>query len=88
MAFGKIRLLSAYSYGWSEKDFGRSELDQWHEMGELSFKASVEIFPDDSISFDGIIGVTSYYSLRGSSVYDRDLKTKIGNVRYKHMFNR
>jgi len=86
--FGKIRLLSAYSYGWSEKDFGRSELDQWHEMGELSFKASAEIFPDDSISFDGIIGVTSYYSLRGSSVYDRDLKTKIGNVRYKHMFNR
>ncbi len=86
--FGKVWLSSGYRYSWSEEDFGRSELDQWHEMGELSFKASAEISPDDSASFDGIIGVTSYYGLHGGSIYDRDLKTQIGNIRYKHLFNK
>jgi hypothetical protein len=84
----KIKFSIGYRYGWGKEDYRGRVLDQWLELGELSFKASAEISGDDSASFDGIVGVTSYYGLYEISTAERDLKTQIYNFRYKHAFNR
>ncbi|MCD6163425.1 MAG: hypothetical protein J7K40_13575 [candidate division Zixibacteria bacterium] len=86
--FNKIKVITGYRYNWGEEDYGRKQLDQWLEMGELSLKASAEISLDDSVFFDGIVGVTSYFKLNQSSIFERDLKTQIYNFRCKHTFNR
>jgi hypothetical protein len=84
----RIKLQAGYRYGWGEEDFRGSVLDQWFELGEISFKASTEITLKDSAVFDGIIGVTSYYGLYKVSAGERDLKTQIYNFRYRHIFSR
>lgn len=88
MFFDKINITSGYRYNWGKEDYGRKQLDQWLEMGELSLNVSAEISSNDSASFDGIVGVTSYFKLNQSSIFERDLKTQIYNFNYKHIFNR
>jgi hypothetical protein len=57
------------------------------ELGEFSLNASAEPIPGDSVIFNGIVGVTSYYGLNASSFNERDLMTQIYNLRYTHEFN-
>ena len=83
-----LRLSTGYRYSWGKEDYGGKQLDQWHEMGELSFNASAEISSNDSTVFNSIVGVNSYYGLHKRSAYDRDLKTRIHNIRHKHLFSR
>jgi hypothetical protein len=83
----RLKLSAGYRYGWGKEDYRGDVLDQWMELGELSFNASSEITPDDSAAFDGIIGVTSYYGLKTSSDNERDVKTQIYNLKYKHVFS-
>ena len=83
----RVKLSTGYRYGWGEEDYRGDVLDQWMELGEFSFNALSEIAPDDTVAFDGVVGVTSYYGLKTISDNERDVKTQIYNLRYKHVFN-
>lgn len=85
--FDRLKISSGYRWERTEEDFRGVILDQWTELGELSFKALAEIIPGDSLVLNSIIGVTSYYGLHGRTTNDRDLKTEIFDIRYKHIFN-
>ena len=82
-----LKLMGGYRYRWGKEDYRGNILDQWYELGELSFRAEALVFEADSVAFDGIAGVTSYYGLHGNSISDRDLETQIYNFRYLHVFN-
>jgi len=83
----RIKLSAGYRYGWGEEDYRGIFLDQWMELGELSFNATAEITSGDTVAFDGIAGVTSYYGLKTSSDNERDVKSQIFNLKYRHVFN-
>jgi hypothetical protein len=85
--FSRIKLAGGYRWFSGKQDFRGSLLDLWSELGELSFKASAGLGASDTMAFDYISGVTSYYGLHGSAANERDLKTEIFNGRYKHIFN-
>jgi len=84
--YERWRLTGGYRYRWGEEDYRGIFLDQWLELGELSFRLEGLVFETDSVVFDGIAGVTSYYGLHGNSDSDRDLETQIYNFRIRHVF--
>lgn len=84
----RVKISTGYKYSWGEEDYRGSVLDQWMEMGEISFNLSSKLSTMDSLFFDGIIGLTSYYGLHGSTQRDRDVRTRIFNFRLKRLFSR
>ena len=85
--FDRFKFQSGYKYGWGEEDYRGEVLDQSTEMGEVSFGMTAELSSVDSLYFDGIIGVTSYFALHSSTQNDRDILTKIFNGRFKRVFS-
>ena len=86
--FNKLNISTGYRWEKTEEDYRGVILDQWTELGELSLKATADIGPNDSLALNIIVGVTSYYGLHGINNNDRDMKTNIFNIQYKHIFNR
>jgi hypothetical protein len=83
----RFRLLFGYKYNWGQQDFRGEVLDQLTKLGEFSFNFVGEITDNDTVSFDGIMGVTSYYGLRSPSQNERDVQTQIYNAKYRHRFS-
>lgn len=83
-----LHIGAGYRYNWGEADYRGQVLDQLIKLGEISFKVSAKISSGDSLSFGGVIGVSSYYGLHSSSPNERDLKTQIYSGRYDHQFSR
>ncbi len=80
-------LQGGYKYSRGEADYRSSVLDQWNEGGEISFGLIAGLSPTDTVFFDGILGVTSYFGLHGEKQNDRDVKTQIYNGRIKRIFS-
>ena len=89
-SFGDNVYISAgYRYNWGEEDYRKEVLDQLLKVGEITFKAVARPVPDDSVTFGGVVGVSSYYGLHYvSTPNERDLKTQIYSLKYFHRFNR
>lgn len=85
--FERVKLTSGYRWYTDKQDFRGSLLDLWSELGELSLKAAVAIGPNDTITGDCILGVTSYFGLHGPAANERDMQTQIYTGRYKHVFD-
>jgi hypothetical protein len=86
--YERLRIISGYRWYADKQDFRGSLLDLWSELGELSLKAALAITPNDSLTGDCIIGVTSYFGLHGPAANERDMQTQIYTGSYKHVFNR
>ncbi len=77
-----------YRWSNSRQDYQGMNLDQDTDIGELSFHGLVELSPDDSVSLDFLIGVTSFSNPNlGSNRDDWDKRSLLINGRYSHVFS-
>ncbi len=84
----KVFVSAAYRWRSDKQDFLGNLLDLWSELGEVLIKAGAFIASKDSVGFDCLFGVTSFYGLHGPTINERDQRTMIMNLRYKRIFNR
>jgi hypothetical protein len=84
--FNRVKVGFGYKYGWGKEDYRAQVLDQLTETGELSFNFIVNLSEKDSVFFDGIVGVSSYFGLNTPSQNERDVQTQIYSARMRHVF--
>ncbi len=84
----RIFIQAAYRWRSDKQDFLGNLLDLWSELGEVLLKAGFSVTSKDSVGFDCVFGVTSFYGLHGPTINERDQRTTIMNIRFKRVFNR
>lgn len=84
-----LYLESEYLFNRSKEDFGRQQVNQRSETGQLAVTARLLFMGSDTLEASGKVGVTSYEAPSGSEIYsDRDRSIQVASFRVAHYFTR